>query len=70
MHRPTRYPEALALPSIEAGRITKELLSLFSRVGIPEEILTDQGSNLSACSRRSTNYLASAESGHHLTTSI
>ena len=41
----TRYPEAIALPSIEASRIAKELVSLFSRVGIPEEILTDQGSN-------------------------
>ena len=41
----TRYPEAIALPSTEASRIAKELVSLFSRVGIPEEILTDQGSN-------------------------
>ena len=41
----TRYPEAIALPSTEASRIAKELVLLFSRVGIPEEILTDQGSN-------------------------
>ena len=41
----TRYPEAIALPSTEASRIAKELVSLFSRVGIPEEILTDQGPN-------------------------
>ena len=41
----TRYPETIALPSTEASRIAKELVSLFSRVGIPEEILTDQGSN-------------------------
>ena len=34
----TRYPEAIALPSTEASRIAKELVSLFSRVGIPEEI--------------------------------
>ena len=43
-HAP-RYPEAIALPSTEASQIAKELVSLFSRVGIPEEILTDQGSN-------------------------
>ena len=41
----TRYPEAIALPSTEATRIAKHLVELFSRVGIPEEILTDQGTN-------------------------
>lgn len=41
----TRYPEAIPLPSTEAGRIAKHLVEVFSRVGIPEEILTDQGAN-------------------------
>jgi len=41
----TRYPEAVALPSTEASCIAKELITLFSRVGIPEEILSDQGAN-------------------------
>lgn len=41
----TRYPEAIALPSTEASRIAKHLVELFSRVGIPDEILTDQGTN-------------------------
>ena len=41
----TRYPEAVALPSTEASRIARELLLLFSRVGIPKEIISDQGSN-------------------------
>ena len=41
----TRYPEAIPLPSTEASRIAKELVTLFCRVGIPEEILTDQGTN-------------------------
>ena len=41
----TRYPEAVPLPSIEAERIAKELVKLFSRVGIPDDILTDQGTN-------------------------
>ncbi len=41
----TRYPEAIALPNIKASRIAKELVKLFTRVGIPEEILTDQGTN-------------------------
>lgn len=41
----TRYPEAVALRSIDAERIAEELVNIFARVGIPKEILTDQGSN-------------------------
>ena len=41
----TRYPEAVALPKVIAPRVAKELIQLFARVGIPEEILTDQGTN-------------------------
>ena len=41
----TSYPEAVALKSIDAECIAEELMQLFSRTGIPQEILTDQGSN-------------------------
>ena len=41
----TIYPEAFALPSVEVPRVAKELIKLFSHVGIPDEILTDQGTN-------------------------
>ena len=41
----TRYPEALPIPDTEAITIAKELVSVFAKVGIPDEILTDQGSN-------------------------
>ena len=41
----TRYPEAVPLPSVEAPRVAKELMSIFSRLGILEQILTDQGTN-------------------------
>ena len=41
----TRYPEAVALPSIETERVAEALLNIFSRVGIPKEMLTDLGSN-------------------------
>ena len=44
----TRYPEAIPLRSIEAETITDELVKLFSRVGIPQDILTDQGSNFTS----------------------
>ena len=41
----TRYPEAVPLRSIDAATVAEQLMTLFSRVGIPNEILTDQGSN-------------------------
>ena len=41
----THYPEAMPLPSVEAPRVAKELVNLFSHVGVPDEILTDQGKN-------------------------
>ena len=44
----TRYPEAIPLRSIDANRIAKALISFFARVGVPEEILTDQGTNFTS----------------------
>ena len=41
----THYPEAIPLPSTEAERIAKELVKLFACVSIPDEILSDQGTN-------------------------
>ena len=40
----TRYPEALPLRAATAKAVARELMLLFSRVGIAREILTDQGS--------------------------
>ena len=40
----TRYPEALPLCAATAKAVAKELMLLFSRVGIAREVLTDQGS--------------------------
>ncbi len=39
----TRYPEAVALRNISATSVAEALFSMISRVGIPKEILTDQG---------------------------
>ena len=44
----TRYPEAIPLKSIDAPHIAEELVTIFSRVGVPSEILTDQGSNFTS----------------------
>ena len=41
----THYQEVIVLPSVKASRVAKELVNLFSQVGVPDEILTDQGSN-------------------------
>ena len=44
----TSYPEAVALPSIETERVAEALVEMFSRVGIPDEMLTDCGSQFTA----------------------
>ncbi|KAM7133958.1 uncharacterized protein RBU57_017819 [Macrochelys suwanniensis] len=41
----TRYPEAVPLFSIEGDTVANALLTIFSRVGFPKEVLIDQGSN-------------------------
>ena len=41
----TRYPEAIALQKVDAGSVAEQLIQLFSRVGIPRQILSDQGTN-------------------------
>ncbi|KAK7092164.1 hypothetical protein V1264_009758 [Littorina saxatilis] len=40
----TRYPEATPLPSIEAERVAEALWEMYTRVGVPKEVLTDRGS--------------------------
>ena len=44
----TKYPEAIPLHSTDASHIAEELIGVFSRVEIPSEILTDQGSNFTS----------------------
>ncbi|KAJ8020240.1 hypothetical protein HOLleu_39778 [Holothuria leucospilota] len=40
----TRYPEAEALKTIETEVVAESLVNMFSYLGIPQEMLTDQGS--------------------------
>ena len=42
----TRYPEAVALPSIETERVAEVLIGMFSRVGIPSEMLIEHESRV------------------------
>lgn len=44
----TRYPEAFLLRSITTPKIIQALVQLFSRVRIPEEILTDKWTNFTS----------------------
>lgn len=45
----TRYPEVILLRTAAAKDIARELFHLFSRVGIPREILTDQATTFMSC---------------------
>ncbi len=41
----TRYPEVFPLKTVRARNVALCLVQLFSRVGFPQTIVTDQGSN-------------------------
>ena len=41
----TKWPEAVALKSVDSETVARTLVELFARIGIPKEILTDHGSN-------------------------
>lgn len=55
----TRYPEAIALRSIETERVAEALLEIFCRVGVPDEILTDRGSQFTSCVMKEVGRLLS-----------
>ncbi|PIK58927.1 hypothetical protein BSL78_04144 [Apostichopus japonicus] len=55
----TRYPEAVALPSIETTRVAEALITVFSRVGVPREVLTDQGTQFTSDLMREVGRLLS-----------
>jgi hypothetical protein len=40
----SRYPEATALKNVDAETVAEALVTMFTRIGIPEEVLSDQGS--------------------------
>ncbi|XP_071948879.1 uncharacterized protein [Antedon mediterranea] len=41
----TRYPEAIAIPDQTAVTVAQSLITVFSRVGLPSQIIHDQGTN-------------------------
>ena len=42
----TRYPEAIPLKTRHSRAIAEALVSVFARVGLPDEIVWDQGATL------------------------
>ena len=55
----TRYPEAEALKTIDTVSVAKALIGIFCRVGFPEEILTDQGTQFMSNVMKEVNRLLS-----------
>lgn len=55
----TRYPEAVPLVSIETTRVAEAMVDVFSRVGIPREILSDQGPQFTSGLMREVSRLLS-----------
>ena len=44
----TRYPEAVALKSIDTESVAEALVDIFSRMGVPKEILSDRGTQFTS----------------------
>lgn len=44
----TRYPDAVALPNISTERVAEALVEMFTRTGVPREVLSDRGSNFTS----------------------
>ncbi|XP_042148104.1 uncharacterized protein LOC120842647 [Ixodes scapularis] len=60
----TRYPDAVALPSIETERVAEALVEMFSRVGVPKEILSDRGTNFTSELMKEVSRLLSVNQLH------
>ena len=44
----TRYPEAIPLKNINTETVAEALLDMYSRVGVPEEVLSDLGTQFTS----------------------
>lgn len=61
----TRYPEAVPLRNIDTATVAEALMSIYSRVGLPKEMLTDRGSQFTSGVMKEVSRLLSL---HHVTT--
>ena len=60
----TRYPEAIALTKTDTDSIAEALLGIFSRVGLPTEILSDNGPQFVSSVMKEVARLASMRQMH------
>lgn len=60
----TRYPDAVALPSVETERVAEALVEMFSRVGVPREVLSDRGTNFTSEVMKEVSRLLSVKQLH------
>ena len=61
VHYATRYPEAVHLASNDTETVADALVSIFSRVGIPNEVLTDMGTQYMIAVMKEVSRLLSFE---------
>ena len=55
----TRCPEAVPLKTIDTETVAEALLDMYSRLGIPEEVLRDQGTQfVSSCMQQESQLLS------------
>ena len=55
----TRYPEAVPLKNIDTETAAEAMLDMYSRLGIPEEVLSDQGTQfVSSCMQEVSRLLS------------
>ena len=55
----TRYPEAVLLKNIDIETVAEALLDMYSRLGIPEKVLRDQGTQfVSSCMKEVSRLLS------------
>lgn len=57
----TRYPEDVALPTIDTETVAEAKVMMFSRVGIPSEILSDRGRQFTSDLRKEVTGLLSVK---------
>ncbi|XP_040079039.2 uncharacterized protein LOC120850576 [Ixodes scapularis] len=55
----TRYPDAVALKSIGSQQVAEALVQMFTRYGVPAEILSDRGTNFTSELMREVSRLLS-----------
>ena len=63
----TRYPEAVPLKKITTEAVAEALLDIYSSVGIPEEVLTDQGTQFMSECMQELSSLLRVSPVHHTT---